>query len=71
MVDKETASLGFSALGAAITEILEDSQDAAVMRLKTGEDPFVKIVALQSAGQDVATLASAMGVLVRRSEQGS
>ena len=68
MVDKETADLGLSALGAAITEILEDSQEAAVTRLKAGDDPFVKIVQLQSAGQDVAALASAMGVLVRRSE---
>mgnify|MGYP001458610893 CR=1 FL=1 len=71
MVDRETASSGLSALGAAITEIMEDTHEAAVTRLKPGEDPFRKVVALQSAGQDIAALASAMGVLVRRSETGA
>ena len=71
MIDQETASLGLSALGVAITEIMEDSHEAAATRLKDGEDPFRKIVVLQSAGQDIAALASAMGVLVRRSERGS
>lgn len=68
MVDNETASLGLSALGTAIAEIIEDTHQAAVTRFSEGEDPFHRIVQLQSAGQDVAALASAMGVLARRSE---
>lgn len=68
MVDKETAGLGLGALGTAIAEIIEDTHVAAVTRFGEAEDPFRRIVQLQAAGQDVAALATAMGVLARRSE---
>jgi hypothetical protein len=68
MVDKETADLGLNALGTAIAEIIEDTHQAAVTRFRQDEDPFRRVVQLQAAGQDVAALASAMGVLARRSE---
>lgn len=69
MVDTDTARQGLAALGVAITEIMEDTHDLGVTRLSKDEDPFVRIVGLQSAGQDIAALASAMGVLARRSER--
>jgi len=69
MLDKETADLGLSALGTAIAEIIEDTHQAALTRFRGDEDPFRRIVQLQAAGQDVAALASAMGVLARRSER--
>lgn len=54
MVDKETAEIGLDALSAAIGEIPEHSRTATVMQPADGANRFLRIVHLQSTGQDVA-----------------
>ena len=71
MVEKETAEAGLDALSAAIGEILEHSHTTAVLHPADGSNRFLRIVQLQSTGQDVAALACAMAVLARRSERGN
>lgn len=70
MVDKETAEIGLDALSAAIGEIPEHSRTATIMQPADGANRFLRIVHLQSTGQDVAALACAMAVLARRLERG-
>lgn len=71
MVDKEVAEAGLDALSAAISEILEYSRPTAALHPTDGSNRFLRIVQLQSTGQDVAALACAMAVLARRSERGN
>ena len=71
MVDKETAEAGLDALSAAIGEILERSRPTALMHPADVSNRFLRIVQLQSTGQDVAALACAMAVLARCSERGN
>lgn len=68
MVERRTARAGVKALAAAIAEITEGAQDAAVRPLRAGDKArLARIDDLRRYGEDLATLASAMDVLQRRS----
>lgn len=67
MVEKETARAGLDALVAAIAELNESAQDAAVRPLpRSVASRFARIADLRCFGEDLAVLASAMEVLQRR-----
>ena len=66
MIDRETAEQGLTALAVAIASILEDVHDLAVTRQATLEDYGQAATDLGAAGVDVATLAAAMKIFVRR-----
>lgn len=66
MIDRETAEQGLAALAVAIASILEDVHDLAVMRQATLDEHGQAAADLVAAGVDVATLAAAMKIFVRR-----
>lgn len=70
MIGHDTAREGIALLGTAIGEILEDATPTAldVPRSVAG-DGLTKFRVLRSVGEDVALLASAIGVLARRAEE--
>lgn len=66
MVEPETARAGLEALAAAIAEITEGAQDAAVRPLRAAKKGrHARIKDLRRYGEDLVTLASAMAVLQR------
>lgn len=67
MVERSTARAGMEALAAAVAELSECMQDAAVRPLpRAVHARLANVTRLQSIGEDVAVLAAAMEVLQRR-----
>lgn len=67
MVEPETARAGLEALAAAIAELSEGMQDAAVRPLPRASHARLAVAGrLRVTGEDVAVLAAAMEVLQRR-----
>lgn len=67
MVERATARAGMEALAAAIAELSEGMQDAAVRPLpRGGHTRLALAMQLRGIGEDVAVLAAAMEVLQRR-----
>jgi hypothetical protein len=65
-MDQETAHRAMTDLGSLVEHVV---QSAALQPTDlNGPDRWIGITNLISAGQDIAVLASAMGVLARRSE---
>jgi hypothetical protein len=68
VIDQETAEAGLAALSVAIASILEDAHESAVAK-PDGLEPYSQAAfELGVAGADVAMLAAAMKILVRRAE---
>jgi hypothetical protein len=68
VIDREAAEEGVAALAVAIASILEDVHDRAVARPASLEDYGQAASDLGVAGADVATLAAAMKIFIRRAE---
>ncbi len=68
MIDREMAEEGLAALAVAIASILEDVHDRAVTAPAGLADYGQAASDLGVAGADVATLAAAMKIFVRRAE---
>ncbi|WP_439475947.1 hypothetical protein [Brevundimonas sp.] len=66
MLDQETAERAIEDLGSLVNQVIAVAATQPVA-LK-GEHRWIGITNLVSAGQDIAVLASAIGVLARRSE---
>lgn len=67
MVELTTARAGLEALAAAIAEMSEDVQDAAVRPVREGgKERWTALIGLRCLAEDVAALATAMEVLQRR-----
>ncbi len=65
---ESAAKEAIALLSTVIAEIFEDSDPALIGGLR-GADWRARAAELQTVGSDVATLAAAIGVLVRRSEE--
>jgi len=66
MIDRETSKQSLLLLGTAIGELMEDTADVA---LSAGvQEPVALAAILQAVGADIAALAAAFEVLVRRAE---
>lgn len=67
MIDLDTAEEGIARLRDAVIELTTVQQDVAS---RTATDRhWITVTNLMALGQDVSTLAAAMGVLARRSEE--
>ena len=66
VIDRKTAEQGLAALSIAIASILEDVHDRAVTRPGSFQDYGEAAADLGAAGLDVAALAAAMKIIVRR-----
>lgn len=67
MIDLDTAEEGIARLRDAVMELTTVQQEVAS---RTATDRhWITVTNLMALGQDVSTLAAAMGVLVRRSEE--
>lgn len=66
MIDREMADEGLTALAVAIASIPERIHDVAVTKPRSLEDYGQAASVVGAAGADVATLAAAMKILVRR-----
>jgi hypothetical protein len=71
MVDRAAASRGADTLAVAIAAIMEDTVGEAIRTPKDLRGYGAKAKALAKAGDDIACLAAAMEVLVRRGEEDS
>ena len=69
MIDQETVEAGLAALSVAIAAILEDVHESAVSKPDGLEAYHQAAFDLGVAGADVAMLAAAMKILVRRAER--
>jgi hypothetical protein len=69
MIDEETAEQGLSALGVAAAEIMEDAHELAVTRKESFADYGHAAKNLDQTGADIAALAAAIEVIVRRAER--
>lgn len=69
MIDRETAEQGLDALSVAIGELLEDHSAIAVTKVRTKQQRIKSARAFAVLGEDVATLAAAMQVLIRHSAE--
>ena len=67
MLDEETAERAIGDLGSMVGQVIRSAATQPV--LLDGRDRWVGITNLVSAGRDIAVLASAIGVLARRSEE--
>jgi hypothetical protein len=67
MIDREVAAAGAEALLVAIGEIMEDSSMEAVTSARSLKEYRGRSQRLGTVGDDIATLAAAMEVLIRRS----
>jgi hypothetical protein len=68
MIDRETGSDGVAALSVAIACLLEDANEAATTVQPSRAAYGERADELRQTGLDVAALATAMQVLVRRAE---
>ena len=66
MLDQETAERAMMDLRSLVDQVIQAASLQPVNL--TGPDRWIGITNLVSAGQDIAVLASAIGVLARRSE---
>lgn len=66
MIDWDVAEAGLAALAVAIASILEDAHDLAVTKPTSLADYDRTASDLGVAGADVATLAAAMKIFIRR-----
>jgi hypothetical protein len=68
MIDRLVAHEGAVLLTTAIGELMEDGAPAALVRPTAGFNGYSELAAqLERDGADIATLAAAVAVLVRRS----
>jgi hypothetical protein len=68
LLDHETAARAIEDLGSLVNQVISVAGEQPVAL--NGPDRWIGITNLISAGQDIAVLASAIGVLARRSEDG-
>ncbi len=68
MVDDEVARTGLEALAVVIACIMEDSLDSAVSSAPTVAGYAINADILARAGTDIAQLAAAMAILIRRAK---
>jgi hypothetical protein len=67
MVDREVAEAGIAALIVAAGELMEEAHEAAVSRMPAEPDLRIRLVSeLGQTGRDIAALAEAAEVLIRR-----
>lgn len=66
MLDHETAERAIEDLGSLVDQVIRAAAVQPI--LLEGQDRWIGITNLVSAGQDIAVLASAIGVLARRTE---
>ena len=67
MIEQETAEEGTRALSAAIWQLLQDAKANASDFPRNGFQQRLRFAGLTEGGRDLATLALAAGVLLRRS----
>jgi hypothetical protein len=68
MIDREVAEAGIAALIVAAGELMEEAHQAAVIRMPAEPGLRIRLVSeLGQTGRDIAALAAAAEVLIRRS----
>jgi hypothetical protein len=68
-IDREAGEAGLAALSVAIGELMEAEHEAAVTPLRGSHARRLRhVINLRQIGSDIAVLASAAEVLIRRSE---